>query len=450
MKRRRFPTGMEATEADHNAIHERTEEGIGDLVRAVANANNDPDKLIFNNDPPQVSGGPSSWTVTVPKQDFAIDGIVGQLAQSQFNVDDAAGTRTLAVFLRIQRVDASATRFFLDLSDPTTPARGSADFVVQEDWQAAIVVVDPYTGPGDDPVAGPTDVGDPIKLATLDLVAATSLSVNADPDNNVWVFPVGVAPGAHATEHLPGGTDPIQLATPSQAGIISAADMATVIAALTNLTVNAASPFLARTITGDNGAGGPKAVEIVLRTLADTFRTVDDAGTDKLGLNFPVGGNSGSLEQPARADHKHDLSDSPIQVATNVVQINDPTNQLGSLIQVVAPANFAMISHVTVHWLAPTITAPFYPLVEASWSSILSGGSSLKVGVKYTLAGNRDLRLRIGDHALCELTPEELALVTAVTGSQTWDSVAGTGGLLPTTGSLVVTITGVRLGLSIP
>lgn len=449
MKKRKFPATMKATSVDFDAIHGNTELGIGDLVRALGNANTNPDRLVFNNDDVTFIGT-GDWTVQLPDLYYALDGVIGYRPASDVNVTLAGGDRTVAIFLRIERSSVNGTRDFLDLSSGT-PSTGSADFVLEEDWTTVnLIVVDNYTGPGDDPVAAGNDVGDPLKLCHA-VISGGVLTIAQDPDNHRWVFPAGTPPAVHADEHLTAGSDPIQLANAGQEGLMSAAAMQTVLASLTNVTINASSPFVVRTITGDNAGGGPKSVEFLLRVLPASFRTIDQGGGSfDLGLNFPIGGNSGASEQPARSDHKHDLSDSPVQVATRTIVIDEPATQLGSLIQVQAPLTFGLITHVTVYWLAPTITAPFYPLVEARWSTLVEQGISRKVGARYTLAGNRDLRIRIGDRALCELLPEELTLVTAVTGSQTWDSVGGSSGLLPTTGTLVVTMTGVRLGVSIP
>lgn len=437
MKLRRFPATMKALEEDFNAIHENTELGLADLIYAIANASTDPTKLLISTTAVSFTGtGP--WNLVIPDTWFAIDGVLASLVSASSVPVANTGDRTVALYLHIERSNVNADRDFLDLSGGT-PAVGVDSFVVERDFAASVELIDPYTGPGDAPAAGTDDVGDPILFATA-TISGGVMTVDHDPNNYTLAIDVGTA-APHAAQHLQGGLDPIDLATPAQEGLISAEDMAVVRAALTNLTIDAGSPFLVRTISGTNPAD-PKTVALTIRLYADSLVSVNDSGTYKLGLNFPVGGLAGSSDRPARSDHKHNLSDSPIQVAVRTVTIDDPSNQLGSVIQVQAPENFGLITNVVIHWLAPTITSPYYPLVQVA-------GIMDLVGVRYTLAGTRDIRLRIGDNGLCNLTAEERALVLAVTGSQTWDSAGSSAGLIPTTGKLVIYITGVRLGLTV-
>ncbi|MDH6430289.1 MULTISPECIES: hypothetical protein [unclassified Paenibacillus] len=64
------------------------------------------------------------------------------------------------------------------------------------------------------------------KLDTLTVTGGTGITITSNPTNKtVTVTATGTAtPGAHASSHLPGGSDPIALATPSAAGLMAAAD----------------------------------------------------------------------------------------------------------------------------------------------------------------------------------------------------------------------------------
>lgn len=75
-------------------------------------------------------------------------------------------------------------------------------------------------------VAGQSDVVADSKTDTLTLAGGTGITVTTDPTTDkVIITATGTAtPGAHATSHLPGGSDPIALATPSAAGLMAAAD----------------------------------------------------------------------------------------------------------------------------------------------------------------------------------------------------------------------------------
>ncbi len=431
MKKRRFPATMEVTTADLNGIGDDAETGVADLVHAVANLNAE-SGVIFNDSIPTVGSGPP-WTVTLPTQYFAIDGIVGKLTGTTFVL--AAGARTAAVFLRLRRTDVTATRPFLNTSG-SGPVSGSASFVNQQGWQASYVVVDPYTGSGDDPVAGATDVGAPIKLAAFVITGAPAISVTKDPDNRLWSIPAGM-PSTHASRHLSGGADPIQLATPSQDGLMSASFASWVTAALTSLSVSAGSEFLVIT----TAAGPPKTATLALR-LGQALKKVTESGVDKLGLNFPSGPLAGASARPARADHKHALSDSPVQLVTQTIVVTSAA-QLGQLFSVAVPTSIAAVTDVSCYWVAPTL-ASNYPRMSAEWSTVLFGGANKRVGCRHVLVGPRDLRIRLGDDALCELTTQEFEIAFTAAGSQTWDAVGGTSGTMPTTGTIVVNVTGTR------
>lgn len=61
---------------------------------------------------------------------------------------------------------------------------------------------------------------------TLTMTGGTGITITSNPTNKtLTVTATGTAtPGAHASSHLPGGSDPIALATPTAAGLMAAAD----------------------------------------------------------------------------------------------------------------------------------------------------------------------------------------------------------------------------------
>ncbi|MNO47372.1 hypothetical protein D3C76_376870 [compost metagenome] len=64
------------------------------------------------------------------------------------------------------------------------------------------------------------------KSDTLNVTGGTGITITSNPTNKtVTITATGTAtPGAHASSHLPGGSDPIALATPSAAGLMAAGD----------------------------------------------------------------------------------------------------------------------------------------------------------------------------------------------------------------------------------
>lgn len=439
MKKKLFPATMEPTEADLNAIGDVAEEGLGDFVSAIASQNAASGVIFSVNSPPTSSANPPPWTITIPDQHFAIDGVVGKLTQTTFVV--AAGVRDVAIFLRLTRTTITGTRNYLDLSG-ASPVTGSATFDVEKRWAASYIVVDPYTGPSDNPAAVlDTDVGDPIKLALLTITGAPAITINANPDSRRWILPAG-SPANHATSHLSGGADPIAVATTVAAGLMSATDKQIVDDAITGISVSAGSEFLTATTSGT-----PDVTALAVVLDSASLRKTED---DKLAVRFLSGGFAGVSATPARSDHKHAMSDSPVQVVERSILISS-LSQLGTSIAVSVPDTIGAIVAVECYWVAPGITSPYYPLIEAGWSSTLIAGIVKKVGCKAQIRAARDLRIQIGADGLCELSADDLAYVTSpsAAGSQTWDAVGGSAGLLPLTGRILVRILGARVGLSL-
>lgn len=446
MKKRLFPATMEFTTTDLDKIGDVAEEGIADFVRAIA-SQNDPSGVIFTDnsaltdDTDWTASGSAPWTIDIPTQHFYIgdpDGFGGALGKLTATSFVMAGTsaRTVAVFLRLTRTVAAGTRNYIDLSG-ASPVVGSASFDVEQDWSTDIVVVDDYGGPGDDPAQGTDDVGAPIKL--VEFVVTTgpaAFTVTLNPDSRDWIINAGT-PADHASSHITGGGDAIQLATTSQDGLMSQAYAQVVEDAVTAVDVDSGSSFLVAT----TDAGPPKTITLALRLIADSLKKITVSGIDRLGLNFGSGAFAGTSNRPARADHKHPMTDSPVQVVSATIAVTAAA-QLGTSVSVTVPSSVTTVMGVECFWIAPTLSSQF-PRVACGWSTVPVGGVSRKIGCHALLAGPRDLRIRLGD-ALCEMSVTESDVVETAAGSQTWDSVGGSAGMLPTTGTILVVITGVR------
>jgi hypothetical protein len=437
VKKKLFPATMEPTSADLDAIGDVAEEGLGDFVLAIA-SQNDPTGVIFSiASPPTASANPPPWTITIPDQHFSINGIVGKLTQTTFVV--AAGARDVAVFLSLARTVVTGVRNYLDLSG-ASPVIGTDTFDVETQWVADYIVVDPYTGPGDDPATPADGVGLPIKLALLTVTGSPAITIDPDPDGRLWIVPAGT-PADHGSSHITDGGDPIPEATTLDAGLMSADDKAIVDAAITGISVAAGSEFLTATTSGT-----PDQTELAVVLDSNSLRKTTQ---DKLAVKFLSGGNAGVSETPARSDHKHAMSDSPVQVIERSIVVSAPA-QLGTSIAVSIPQTIGSIVAVECFWVAPNITAPYYPLIEARWTTATIGGVSKKIGCKAQIRAVRDLRIQIGPDGLCELSTDDYTLAkSAAGGSQTWDAVGGSGGLIPMTGRVVVRILGARVGLSL-
>jgi len=438
MKKRLFPNTMEPTTADFNGVGEVAEEGIADLVKALASQNAE-DGVIFSiEDPPTASANPPPWTITLPEQHFAINGVVGKLAATTFQI--AAGARTVALFLRLVRTNYSENRNYLDLSG-SSPVSSVASFTVEKRWTASYVVVDPYTGPGDDPVATGDDVGDPIKLAEFVVTGAPAITVTEDPDNRWWVIPAGT-PSSHGSSHLTGGGDPIPVATTLLPGLLSAADKQVVDAAITAITVNGSVDYLVATTSGT-----PKQTVLNIRTAPSSFKKTTISGNPHLALNFSSGPLAGTSETPARNDHKHPMSDSPVQVVQATITVSAAI--LGTSVAINLPSSVGTVVAAECFWVAPGISGALYPLIETSWSTVFIGNAAKKIGCKARLNSNRDLRIEVAPDGLCELTTADYAAALSAAGSQTWDSIGASGGSIPTTGKIVVRVIAARTGLSL-
>lgn len=87
-------------------------------------------------------------------------------------------------------------------------------------------------------VAGQGDVVADSKTDVLTIAGGTGITVTTDPaTDKVVITATGTAtPGAHASSHLPGGSDPIPVASTSAPGLMAAADKVELAAVKTKVT----------------------------------------------------------------------------------------------------------------------------------------------------------------------------------------------------------------------
>lgn len=438
MQKRRFPATVKAIEGDFNGIHDNTQAALRDLQNAIAGENANADLLLLKNEPP-LPDTPGAGQVRVPVQPIAINGIFAEVPQTD-TVDISPGIdRKVGIYFRITQSDASTvTRDFLDTAGPD-PVTGSGSFVMEQETAVTVVVQDPDSTPA--PV---TDEVGLIKYAIMDIASNVVTVDTHDPLVLLWQFPVSVAAGSHAASHLTAGGDPIQLATPSQEGLASAADTTTTIAALTDL--SSVTDYLVRTISGDNAVTpADKAVSLQLRAHTDMFQSVDQGGQQKLALKYlnPVG-LAGASNTPARVDHRHNLSTSASITVLRVIPL--VASDMGQLQAITMPTTMGTMTSVSIFWKASGITN--FPVVEAQDHAVFLGGVGVKAGARAIFTGQQTLSIAVGA-AMCEMTQAESDLVSAAAGSVTWTSYSGSGSLLPTSGSLLVYVTGLRNGVAV-
>lgn len=445
MDKRLFPSGVKATSADFNGIHDDTETAIGIFAKAVASNGANTTNIIFSYDAPVLSGASSPYTVTVPAQYVAIDGVVAYMPQQTTTVTTAQFP--MRIFVTLTRSNVNSTRTYL-----TASGTGTASFTMQKTVAASAIFVKNYSGAGDDPAAGANDVGTPFLFATY-TNSSTRLD---DPLGYSWTGPAASA-AAHAATHLPGGSDPISVATPAtgvSAGTDGFIDGYSILAArnaLTTVDINVTSSFVTATETGTySDYANPRRVTLEVNTDPDSFDVVNLGGTDKLALSFESSTTPGAglSKKPARYDHRHDLTASPVVIVMRELVIT-PSTALGSYLNITMPSGVGTIAGAHVYW-RPTAAAgaqPNFPRVSTTPCLVNINNDLKRVGVSTTITAN-GIRCKLEPDGLCLLTNDDIVLAETAVGSLNWSSLLGSVGAVPTTGTLVVFITALRSTIS--
>lgn len=446
MKQRKFPATMQIEEQDLEAIHGNTEEAIQMLLAAISGGAG---TLLFKDEPPSISDGGSTHDISIPQLYVAINGVIQVLPADTVNLLKASGERTVGLYLRIVKTPVNETRTYIEL-DPAAnePAVSTKQFEVELADTVELVVSDPDGGT---PAAVDNQVGLPFLYASISITDSGNVAAVADyADELVWEFPGGAPPASHAETHITGGSDPIPEANATSNGLLSVLDYGTVRAALTQLNAAVESPYLIISTSGDNASAGTRKITTIQARVNSTSFVIEDPNTTPtLGLNFPGGANAGTSDRPARSDHKHGVAENPFQMTSRLLVVDTPNDQLNSVVSFQMPESFGRITSVEVYWLAPGITSPQYPLVHCGWTNVVVNGANRKIGCRPLITGPRTLKLRLGDYALVQLNSAEQAEVLSVTGTNTWLSAAASNGLAPTTGTLVVYVTGLRTGVTL-
>lgn len=424
MDKRIFTAGVKATATDFTDINENSEAGIAALAKAVASAGNTT-YVLFQNLAPSISGAGPTYTITVPAQYIAINGVVAKVPQTTL----ATSVFPNKVWFNITYSSSTGLR-------DTLTAAGQS--VVVEKLATASAILSP-TQPAALPEAVLDDSGLPIaafEYASYD--ASRVLTHPAQPAYSWSVTAVGVS--SHASSHLPGGADPLPLASGTAAnGLVAYTTVQTALAALTNLATPVGETALSVTVNGDNNPTA-KAATIGLAVNADTF-VKSDSG---LNLNFPSGPFAGSSTKPARSDHIHTLSASPIGVYEKVLTVTSTTATIPQVIQL--PPEVTAVVSVSVYWRPKLIVGSLnFPLISAQpWVSAFGNGATYTGAYGSVMTGNQ-VRINLARDGLCQLSQDDYdAAVAAAGGTAVWTSLPDSSGRVPQTGELVVRVVALK------
>jgi hypothetical protein len=426
MKRTRFQERVKLITIDLNALHELTEEGLGELIKAMSGGL---DTLLFDNAPPTFITAPGTITISVPAQRFAAAGVVGNVLAAATVHADPGPDMTYNIFFVVGRTDVSDWRDRLILA-PLSVA--SENVVVEDDPVSRIEIT---TNPA--PVLGVNDIGY-VKLGSVDKVLGVwSVTHNTA---ELYSFPgLGPSYANHGAKHIDPLQDPIPLATPAGGiGLMPLNSYPVLLQALQQFEVDGAMPWLVRVITGDNTPGNPRTATLSVR-VSSSFRTVDVSGNPGLGLDFSTDPYAGDSNRPARWNHRHRPEESPIAVLTQ--RVTAGSADLGTLMAELTFTGIARIYQTQVFWAKPGTTSPEHPAVPCCWAFFPPSGSVVNgtVGAKAIITGNNKVQVEVGDVAFTHMN----AATVAMLGVVNWQ-YAGGDPSFPRNGELFVRVTGIR------
>jgi hypothetical protein len=397
--------------------------------------------VLLTNAPPSVSQVGVNWQISVPEQYAAVDGRVFKVESEQ--PTSAVADKQIGVFFVLRQVNVIETRERLR-DTGSTVVRETFDPIVRLDETSRVELTE-SGGPTLDPpppVLGPDDVG-AVHYATV--ISSGGVSTINYNEAILWNFPGGgLAVGHHALTHMPGGSDPLPLATlggaaGSSAGLMPEGKLAVLEEAIQNVIASALSPYLVPIVSGDNSLTNPKKVTLQLRH-HQSLEVKDVSGQKQLGVRFGTGPYDGDGELAARRTHTHPIDESPITVSRAKISIDD-LNQLGSLIEMSPFEGISEIVSVEVYWAPPGFLSP-KPGVSCNWIQV---ASNQYVGVRAHLVTGNEIRLEIGNVGVTKLQDalRVYILDRFTSGAVTWDSATGDGNT-PRNGELFIKVVGVR------
>jgi len=425
---------------DMNALHDLAETALADLIRSVTGGLAD---VLFKNAPPTAIHVSPNIRIDIPEQWFAVLGVTEKVLAATVNKPDIPDYHR--IFFIISRVDEAGSRDFFQIVGGSVQVVTQTS-VIRKNTAVRIEVLSSGNPavPPTTPTLNPNDIGY-IELASV-VWSGTVISV-APNTSALYTFPgSSIAPTGHAPTHLPGGGDPIQLATlgtdplGSTPGLVPSGAFAILMAALQTLEISPQAKFLTKIISGTNAYNDPKKVELALKINQSLAALLDtQTGQTLLGVNFTTGPYAGDSPLVARGNHRHPPSQSPVAVLIEHVSVE--ASDLGTLISIPRFVGVSRIYTTQVFWAPPGRTSPPYPQIECGWDERTPGNFT---GAKVHIISPDEVKLELGFKALTRMAQPALTYVlTTMPGSlSNWtyaDAVSE-----PTEGEMYVKVIGLR------
>lgn len=421
---------------DLNDFHNLTEVGLADLIRSITGGQED---VLLKDAIPTAVHILTNIRIDVPEQWFSVTGIPEKIAAAVIIKPDINDYHR--IFFVLSRNDESANRDFVQTT-PTIQVY-THNTVIRKNTAARIEVTssgDDTTPPGT-PTMNPNDIGY-VELASV-IWDGTTITVNHNT-SAIYAFPGSSSSvTTHGPEHLPGGGDEIGVAqmggdpSGSTAGVMPAGSLALTKGSVQIISISDLSKFLRRVMSGDNSPTDPKTAELRL-AIDQSLKQFDIGGEFFLGLDYPQGAYTGDSPQPARANHFHPASESPVAVLRTRLSLTSA--DLGSLVDVSKIAGISRIYQTQVFWIPPGLTSPPYPQIECSW--FMNGNA--EIGIKVNILAGDEVVLEVAGQSFCYLSaPMYQKVLTYVGGSPNW-TYGSLGVQYPTQGEIFIKVVGLR------
>jgi hypothetical protein len=431
-----FSDNQKLIKEDLNPLHDLTEDGLADLVRSLTGGQ---ETVLFKDAIHSAVHLAPNIKITVPEQWFAVNGIPEKIAAS--NIIKPETDDYHRIFFVLSRTNQSADRDFVQTSPSIQVVTNGT--VIRKLTAGRIEVTSSGSSgtPPGTPTLNPTDIGF-VELGSV-IWDTASFSI-AHNTSAIYNFP-GAASSVttHGPQHLPGGADETPQSvmgghpSGSTAGIMPAGSLALAKGSIQVISISALSRFLRRVMSGNNDPGDPKTAELRV-AINESLKQFDVSGEFFLGLNYLSGPYTGDSPQPARANHGHPASQSPVAVLQTHIAL--AATDLGSLKAVAKIAGISRIYQTQVFWVPPGVTSPPYPQVECSW---FKEGSN-ETGIKANIIAADEVVLEVASQSFCYLsTPMYQSVLASVGGSPNW-TYGSLGVQYPTQGEIFIKVIGLR------
>lgn len=430
MKIINFTDGMKPLTADMNNIHLYTEDAVYTLLKAMGSSAG---KVLFEAiEPTAAVDGSGVLTVSVDEQHFAIEGAVTTVptSTSVFSGLDTTDAK-VAVYFILKKQAVEEERNFISLENAN-------NYLIQQDLTAVVAYEDvgrvetSITRDGStpaEPMLGSQDTGF-VLLGTYDwdyLTEELTFTLNTA---EVFTLPANFQQPVtdHASSHIPGGGDEMQLADlgnvsgGSEPGLMPAGALTATLGSIQDIV--ATDDFLEIVTTGDNAVSGntidPKTVEIHL-ALDGSLEQKED-GT--LGVVFlPASATAGTTSVPSRSNHIHSLVETGVISYSLTTAIPQDGSLLGKMLGPytvtsafsggAGTSDVGRIISVKVSWIPPGIAGNYYG-IDCGWSVVSEAGRET-VGCRPIIMGRSAFYLETGNKGLAYLTQVMIDHINGIT-----------------------------------